>query len=95
MSEYTPEFHEFARTHPTDVSAVGLNCLLDEIEDLQALIGKLSEDGEFFYQHYMHDNPLPAHQDEIEKHRKLMKEINEILVHSLREFPGLANAARR
>ena len=41
MSEFTNEFLEWARTHPTDVSAIGLNILIDHIDESHAKIAQL------------------------------------------------------
>ena len=40
--EFTNEFLEWARTHLTDVSAIGLNILIDHIDESHARIAQLT-----------------------------------------------------
>jgi hypothetical protein len=41
--KYDKEFHEWARTHPTDISTCGIHAILDEIERLTARVAELRE----------------------------------------------------
>ncbi|NMC30731.1 MAG: hypothetical protein GYA45_11745 [Pelolinea sp.] len=53
---YDKEFHEWARLHPADVSAVGINALLDEIDRLQSENNNLKLASDKLY-YLMIDNP--------------------------------------
>lgn len=43
---YEKEFHKFARENPTDISAIGVNDLLDEIERLESIVDDYKQDYE-------------------------------------------------
>jgi len=43
-NECDKEFREWAREHPTEVSAVGINALLDEIDRLQDILDDYRQD---------------------------------------------------
>lgn len=47
--EFTNEFLEWARTHPTDVSAIGLNILIDHIDESHAKIAQLTAERDELY----------------------------------------------